>query len=237
MNIKVLWLIAARSGSKSIPNKNIAFLGGHPLLSYRINSSKNIKYKNEVWISTDSREYSEIAVKYGAKAPFIRPKELSNDNSNSVNVVLHAMEFAEDEGYEFDFIGLLEPTSPFISTSHLNEAIRKLIEDPNADSIVAVRESRPNTIFIQDESQYLDKIAERIENLEFLGRQNFIKQITPSGGVYISRWKSFYQKKSFYTSKTIGLLVDDISGIEIDEPIDLLFANFLIEKKIIDVKL
>lgn len=235
MTKKVLWLIAARSGSKSIPNKNIALLGGHPLLSYRIHTAKNTNCNNEIWISTDSIEYADIAIKYGAKAPFLRPKELADDFSNSTDVVNHAMEFAQQNCFTFDFVGLLEPTSPFITTVQLEQAIQNLKNEPEADSIVAVRESRPNTLFIQDEKKYLDQIAKEIENIKRIGRQNFSKQITPSGGFYISRWDSFLEQRSFYTCKTLGFLVDNISGLEIDEPIDFSFANFLIETNIINI--
>ena len=117
----------------------------------------------------------------------------------------------------------------------INNALGKLVSEPNADSIIAVKESRPNTIFIQDDSIYLDKIALEIENFQSLGRQNFAKQITPSGGFYISRWNSFLQNKTFYTKNSLGFFVDEFSGIEIDEPIDFLFAQFLIEKNKINV--
>jgi len=205
------------------------------LLSYRIVSALNTAIEKEVWLSTDSNEYGLIGQKYGAKLPFLRPKELSTDNSTSVEVVLHAMQYAIDTAQEFDFIGLLEPTSPFISSFQLNNALGKLVSEPNADSIIAVKESRPNTIFIQDDSIYLDKIALEIENFQSLGRQNFAKQITPSGGFYISRWNSFLQNKTFYTKNSLGFFVDEFSGIEIDEPIDFLFAQFLIEKNKINV--
>ena len=230
MKNKILWLVSARSGSKSIPNKNIKLLGGHPLLSYRIRTALNTSIDKEVWVSTDSNDYAQIAIRYGAKSPFLRPFELSLDNSSSVDVVLHAMQHAGDIGHEFDFIGLLEPTSPFISSSQLNNAVNILVNEPFANCIVAVKESRPNTIFIQDESKFLDKIAKEIGNLKSIGRQNFKRQITPSGGFYISRWNTFLKSKSFYTDKTIGFFLDDISGIEIDEPIDFLFADFIIEK-------
>jgi N-acylneuraminate cytidylyltransferase/CMP-N,N'-diacetyllegionaminic acid synthase len=143
------------------------------------------------------------------------------------------MNFANKNGFYFDFIGLLEPTSPFISTLQLDTAITNLINEPFADSIVAVRESRPNTTFIQDNDKFLDKISKKISDIKSLGRQNFKQQITPSGGFYISRWNSFLLNKTFYSEKTIGFLVDEISGLEIDEPIDFYFANFLIEKNII----
>jgi CMP-N-acetylneuraminic acid synthetase len=229
--MKVLWLVTARSGSKSIPHKNIRLLAGIPLLAHRIISAKKSKYPNDVWISTDDVAYATIAENYGALYYFLRPKELALDSSNSIDVVLHAMEHAEENGFEFDLIGLLEPTSPFITAKHLNEAIELLISDENAYGIVAVKEARPNTIFIQDEDRYLETLALNLSKLDNLGRQSFKKQITPSGGFYIARWNLFMQTKSFYTTKTLGFLVDDIASLEIDEPMDFDFAEFVASRK------
>jgi CMP-N,N'-diacetyllegionaminic acid synthase len=229
--LKVLWLVAARSGSKSVPHKNIRLLNGKPLLAYRIKSALESDYPQAVWISTDSEEYAQLAKSYGAQIPFLRPIELAQDNSNSVDVVLHAMNYAKEHHYEFDFIGLLEPTSPFITAKQLNEAIRKLADTEEAHSIVAVKESRPNTIFIQDEAPYLDILAGHIAQLSKIGRQEFKKQITPSGGFYIAKWENFLLDKSFYTKKTLAFVVNEIAALEIDEPIDFLFADFIASKE------
>jgi len=226
-NIKVLWLVAARSGSKSVPHKNIRLLNGLPLLAYRIKSALKSDYPQEVWISTDSEEYAQLAKSNGAEVPFLRPVELAQDHSNSVDVVLHAMNYAKEHNFEFDFIGLLEPTSPFISAKQLNEAIIQLANTVGAHSIVAVKESRPNTIFIQDDAPYLDVLAENLAEFSKIGRQEFKKQITPSGGFYIAKWDAFLIDKSFYTKKTLAFLVNEIAALEIDEPIDFLFADFI----------
>lgn len=231
MGIKVLWLVTARSGSKSIPHKNIRQLAGIPLLAHRVISAKKSKYPNDVWISTDDVVYAEIAKNYGAFYYFLRPKELALDSSNSIDVVLHAMKYAEVNGLEFDLIGLLEPTSPFITAKHLNEAIELLINDEKAYGIVAVKEARPNTIFIQDEDYYLETLALNLAKHDNLGRQFFKKQITPSGGFYIAKWNLFLQTKSFYTTKTLGYLVDGMASLEIDEPIDFDFAEFVSSRK------
>lgn len=231
MGIKVLWLVTARSGSKSIPHKNIRQLAGIPLLAHRIISAKKSKYPNDVWISTDDIVYAEIAKNYGACYYFLRPKELALDSSNSIDVVLHAMKYAEVNGLEFDLIGLLEPTSPFVTAKHLNEAIELLINDERAYGIVAVKEARPNTIFIQDEDHYLATLALNLAKHDTLGRQFFKKQITPSGGFYIAKWNFFLQTKSFYTTKTLGYLVDGMASLEIDEPIDFDFAEFVSSRK------
>jgi CMP-N,N'-diacetyllegionaminic acid synthase len=231
MKKKILWLIAARSGSKSIPHKNIKLLGEHPLLSYRINSVLNSNNKYDLWISTDSPKYALIAENYGAEVPFIRPEELSLDNSSSMDVVLHAMEYANKEGREYDCIGLLEPTSPFIKSRDIDKAVNLLLDNEEASSIVAVKESRPHKIFIQNDSKYLVELSENLNEINNLTRQAFEKEITPSGGFYISKWDVFLQKKTFYTSQTLSYEVDEISGLEIDELIDWDFAEFIIKNK------
>jgi CMP-N,N'-diacetyllegionaminic acid synthase len=228
--LKILWLITARSGSKSIPDKNIKLLNGKPLLAYRIESALRLKRESEIWLSTDSTVYAELGARLGAKVPFSRPSHLSSDNASSIDVVLHAMEYANKQNLSFDFIGLLEPTSPFITDIQLEMALQQLINDADAEAIVAVKESRPNTFFIQTHTKYLSVLADRFLNRANLGRQNFDTEITPSGGFYISKWQSFLQKKTFYTSKTIPFLVDDIAALEIDEPIDWEFAEFYLNK-------
>tara|TARA_B100000925_G_C21940935_1_gene444560 strand:+ start:261 stop:971 length:711 start_codon:yes stop_codon:yes gene_type:complete len=228
-NLKILWLVTARSGSKSIPDKNIKLLDGQPLLSYRIKSASQTSYPNSIWISTDSDKYAQIAKSFGAEVKFKRPNYLSKDNSSSVDVVLHAMNYAEINNYKFNFIGLLEPTSPFITTSQLDQALSKLANEEDARSIVAVIKHRPNTIFVQDESPYLDTLSKKLNRIKKMGRQEFKNQITPSGGFYIAKWDTFLEDKSFYTDKTLSFLVDEISGLEIDEPIDFSFAEFIVK--------
>ena len=237
--MKILWLVAARSGSKSVPHKNIKELGGIPLLNHRIISALNTGNvrntegsSSEVWITTDSVEYAEIAGKQGAKVPFIRPEHLATDAASSIDVVLHAMQFAKNEGLTFDAIGLLEPTSPFVTSGQLTDAVHQLFEDTTADAIVAVKETRPNTFFIQKEGDYLDVLAGRFEQQKALGRQFFDKEITPCGGFYIAKWSNFLEKQTFYTAKTRAYLVDEIAGLEIDEPIDWLWAEFIINQRL-----
>lgn len=231
----ILWLVTARAGSKSVPNKNIRYLGDLPLLAYRIKSALKISSKENVWVSTDSKEYGEIGVGAGASLPFMRPEHLATDTASSMDVVAHAMEFAEKNGRKFSFLGLLEPTSPFIYPDQLSAAVEKLASDAGADAIVAVKDARPNSIFIQQERQYLDVLAANLLKLKNIGRQNFGKEITPSGGFYITRWESFKNTKTFYTPKTLPFLVGRESEIEIDEEMDLYFAEFLIKERKVDI--
>lgn len=237
MKKNILWLITARSGSKSIPDKNIKLLGGCPLISYRIKSALNTQVSGDIWVSTDSEKYAQIAKVYGAEIPFMRPDYLATDDASSMDVVLHAMQFASILNKKYDFIGLLEPTSPFIQSTDLDKAIELLNVNKNASAIVATKESRPNRIFIQKEDKYLGELADNLKLYKKLGRQSFGKEITPSGGFYISKWDAFLESKSFYTETTLSYIVDDISGLEIDEPLDWEFAEFIITKTFLKKKI
>ena len=236
MKDNILFVITARSGSKSISDKNIKNLGDTPLIGYRIKSALSISNKNNVWVSTDSVKYSKIASKFGATIPFLRPSELSEDDSSSIDVVLHAMNYAEQNGLEKQFIGLLEPTSPFVYYSVIINATEMLEKNSHANSIVACREARPNTFFIQEDNLYLNTLAERFKNKTYLRRQDHKKQITPSGGFYISRWKDLLKNKTFYTKLTLSYKIPDECGVEIDEPIDWTYAEYILSNKIVDLE-
>ncbi|MCE2971980.1 MAG: cytidylyltransferase domain-containing protein [Bacteroidota bacterium] len=229
---KILWIVVARSGSKAIPGKNIKLLGGVPLMAYRIKSALSSKYSNDIWISSDSEDYAKIAEEYGAKKMFIRPAELADDNASSSDVLLHAMNFALSIKQSYELIGLLEPTSPFVTTLELDLAIDQLDASDDATAIVAIKESRPNTIFIQEESLYLEILSKNIESMKIQGRQAFKKEITPSGGFYISKWDTFLKSKTFYTNKTLGFELKGVSTLEIDEPDDWQFADYIVKNKL-----
>jgi CMP-N,N'-diacetyllegionaminic acid synthase len=232
----VLWLIVARSQSKSIRHKNVKLLNGMPLFGYRVKTALSISVPSSVWCSTDSKRYAKMAREFGASTPFLRPKYLASDSTSSIDVVLHAMNFSERNENNFEFIALLEPTSPFVYKKDILTALEVLKGNKEATAIVSVRESRPNTIFIQNEADYLDVMAERLKNEGNLRRQKFPKQITPSGGFYISRWESLKMLKTFYSETTVPYLIPDETSLEIDEPVDWRWAEFLIEKKIVDLR-
>lgn len=234
-SIKVLWLIVARAGSRSVPNKNIKLLGRYPLLAYRIKLALSISEASNVWLSTDNDEYAAIGRQFGANIPFIRPSELATDTARSADVVLHAMDFAEKNGYQYEYIGLLEPTSPFIYHDDILKALNVLNDDQQADSIVAVKRVRTNSFFVQDQDVYLSELAVRLEQVRQNNRQHFKDQVTPSGGFYISKWNSFKSKATFYTRHTIPYSVPVECELEIDEPIDWTWAEFLLERKIINI--
>jgi len=118
---KILAIIPARGGSKRLPNKNILPMGSKPLIAWSIESAKESKYVDDVIVSTDSQAIYDVAQKYGAHTPFIRPLELAQDDTRSIDVVIHALEFFKKEKY--DYVILLQPTSPLREASDIDGAI------------------------------------------------------------------------------------------------------------------
>lgn len=232
--VDVLFLIPARSGSKGVPNKNIRKLFNIPLLAIRGLTALKLTTCENVWLSTDSILYSQIAQQFGVTVPFMRPAYLSEDTASSADVVLHAMEYAEKIGKDYKYIALLEPTSPFVYEEDLKNAIEMLRNEENSSAIVAAKVVETNSIFIQKQTKYLDVLAENLKNREGLRRQDFISEVTPAGGFYISKWDEFKKYKTFYSSSTLSYILPEESSLEIDSIIQFHWAEFMVESNIID---
>ena len=140
--MKVLALIPARSGSKGVKDKNIASVGGHPLLAYSIAVAKLCENIDEVIVSTDSRDYAAAATKYGAAVPFIRPKSLALDSSVDSGFFIHAMEWYENNNISLpDFVVHLRPTSPIRDSTVLRQAISFMAENPEFTALRSAHET------------------------------------------------------------------------------------------------
>lgn len=134
--MEVLAIIPARSGSKSVKDKNIRLMNGKPMLAYSIEHGLASEKINRVIVSTDSSRYADIALQYGAEVPFLRPKEISGDTSLDIEVFEHALNFLkEKEGYIPDIVVQLRPTYPIRRTEDIDRMIQLLIEDKTIDSV------------------------------------------------------------------------------------------------------
>ena len=134
---KILGIILARGGSKGIKNKNIKLINGKPLIYWTIKSALKSKKLSKVILSTDSKKIALIGKKYNLDVPFIRPKKLAKDNTPSVDAIEHALNFLKKSGEEFEFVALLEPTSPLRSVQDIDKSINKIIMK-KADSLVSI---------------------------------------------------------------------------------------------------
>lgn len=133
---QVVAIIPARSGSKGVKDKNIRLLNGHPMIAYTIAAAKLAKGIDRVIVSTDSEKYAEIARKYGAETPFLRPAEISGDTSTDIEFMQHAINWLyENEGTVPEYWVHLRPTNPLRQCDIIDDAINKMLADENADSL------------------------------------------------------------------------------------------------------
>ncbi len=237
--MKVLFVITARGGSKGVPKKNIRILGGMPLIAYKIIAAKKCRYENRIIVSTDDRDIAEVAKNYGAEVPFIRPAKLATDLASSADVVLHSINWVSENSQEkYDYVCLLEPSSPFASYKDLNEALR-LIEENDADTLLGVREVDVTTNFIHplDNNGKLSEFYYAIKELKSIRRQDQKKEYTMNGCMYIAKWDYFLKNKLFHSENSIPYIMPEESSIEIDTILDYEIACRIVEKGLIDVSL
>lgn len=173
--MEVLAIIPARSGSKSVLNKNIRMLNGKPMMAYSIQHAKNSKSINRIIVSTDSKEYKSIAEQYGAEVPFIRPKYISGDKSLDIEVFQHALSYLEaKEGYIPDIVVQLRPTYPIREVSDIDKMVDMLIKDKKADSVrcVAPAKEIAYKMWRKDANNYLQPILSDIYEAYNMPRQS-----------------------------------------------------------------
>ena len=233
--MNVLAIIPARSGSKSIRNKNLRLLGDHPLIAHSIIHSKKSKLISRTIVSTDSEEIASISRNYGAETPFLRPKEIADDLSRDYEYVKHALDWlSEEENYKPEIIVQFRPTTPLRNIELIDKAIRFFIENPNADSLRAIVEVKfsPYKMWTIKEG-----FLEPIIKSEIYEAYNAPRQILPviyqqDGFIDIVRRSTIYLKNSITGDKIFPFLIDSES-IDIDYESELKNANLLIklEKK------
>lgn len=143
MNNKILAIIPARAGSKSVPNKNIREIAGKPMIAYSIEHALESKLINRVIVSTDSEQYAQIAKYYGAEVPFLRPAEYATDTALDYDVFFHALTWLkEHEGYQPDVVVQLRPTYPIRKAEDIDAMIQMLLDYPEADSVRSMAKAK-----------------------------------------------------------------------------------------------
>lgn len=235
--MKILGVITARGGSKSIPRKNIKELAGKPLIAWTIEAATSSNVFGRVILSTDDDEIAAIGKKFGAEVPFMRPKELAEDTTPHLPVMQHAVNWLkEHEGYEPDFVAILQPTAPLRQAFHLREAI-ELLQKTNADSVVAMVEipghNSPYWAVKVDEQGLGtlllsgDPIRKRIPR-----RQSLPKAYTHSGALYCFRTKLLFDpiEPNFYGDKVAAYIMDSKYNVNIDDPEDWVLAEAAVKK-------
>ncbi|HEY4507125.1 MAG TPA: acylneuraminate cytidylyltransferase family protein [Candidatus Paceibacterota bacterium] len=235
MSQKIYSIIQARGGSKGVPGKNIKFLGGYPVIAYSIAASKLSKRISRNIVSTNSPEISEIAKKYGAEVPFIRPEEFAQDNSTDLDVFTHAIKWLEEnEGDLPDLLVQLRPATPLRDPIMMDSAIEKLGADPRATSLRSAHKlaEPPQKMFKIGEGGYWTGFFPDDPRPEYynLPRQSFPTAFHPNGYVDIVRPDFIKQNPGlFYGQKSLAF--ETPFTIEIDTPEDVEYLEYIFTKK------
>ena len=219
---RVLALIPARGGSKGIPKKNVIDLGGKPLIAWTIEEAKKSEYIDQLTLSSDDHEIINTAKQYGCEVPFFRPKELAADNTPVIDPIIHAL--TELPG--FDYVVLLQPTSPFRTVGDIDSCIKKcVIENSNVVVSVTETDKSPYWMFNIDDEDFLHPI---LSGAIPKRRQDSSKVYLLNGAVYVANVNWLIENKTFISSETRSYVMPKDRSIDIDDVNDLAFARYLI---------
>ena len=188
--MKTLYLIPARAGSKGIPGKNHKPLGGKPLILYSLELARELSADEHICISSDDETIGKIVKAEGYELPFARPAHLASDTAGSYEVMLHALDFYASRGINYDQLVLLQPTSPFRTKKHLQEALA--LYTPDLDIVVSVKISHANPYFIlmeEDKDGWLQLSKPAI----YARRQDAPDAYELNGAIYIINTSSLRQ--------------------------------------------
>lgn len=232
---KILALIPARGGSKGLPRKNIRPLLGKPLIAWSIEHGLSSKYLDSVVVSTDDEEIASIAKKHGAQAPFLRPKELATDEATSIDVIAHAVDSLRVAGDAFDYLVLLEPTSPLREAPDIDACIERLVDAAAALAIVSVAKlegAHPEfNVLIDKTTGYIRKVNGGAD-FRILRRQELPDAYFLEGTIYMSDIGALLSRRTFYHEMTLAYVVPRWKSVEIDELTDFICAEALLKARL-----
>lgn len=221
---KLLCIIPARGGSKRIPHKNIAIFRGKPIISYPIEIVQKCNIASELMVSTDDEEIAKIAESYGAKIPFFRSINTSNDHAGVADVLIEVVNRYKEMGREFEYVLCVFATDPMLQEKTLLEAYNKLTSHPEADSISTVQAySYPpqRSMFINDKGElemvHPEYYAARSQDLQVIYHD--------SCQFFIFRTASLLRDKSLYTRHTLPVILRESESQDIDTPEDWKLAE------------
>lgn len=216
-------VIPARSGSKGLKDKNIKLLDGKPLLAYSIDAALKSGIFDCVHVSTDSREYADIAKKYGADVPFLRSAELASDTANTWDALRFVIGKYEESGRNFDTICLLQPTSPLRDETDIQKAYQ-IYEEKEAESVISVCETEHSL-------QICNTLGENASMRGFIDmkkvgrRQEMSVYYRLNGAIYIQSVALLMEAGDLYGNKSYAYVMDRRNSVDIDDELDFMFAE------------
>lgn len=227
---KIIAIIPARGGSKSIPKKNIVNLSGYPLIAYSIAAAKLTKSIERIIVSTDDQKIAQVAKKYGAEMPFLRPKKFARDNSPDTEFMLHVIEWMKKkEGFIAPYLVLLRPTTPFRNPQQIEKAIQKIMDHPKATSLCSAEKidiSPYKCVKLKNDFFYDLSLNNSQPESFNLPRQTFPDVYFPNGYIDIIKSKSIIKTGTLYGKKILAFITDPVDDIDTPDHLQNIRNNF-----------
>lgn len=234
---RILALITARGGSKGLPRKNLLPLLGKPLVAWTVEQGCRCPIIDRVIVSTDDQEIAEVARRAGADVPFMRPAELAQDQSTSLDVVIHALDWCAAKRDLFDYLVLLEPTSPLRRHGDLQQALEMLIErEAEAEAIVSLGEIHLENPFVMKVIQNGLLAPLFAGEKAITQRQQYPKAYFPYGVIYASKVSSIRNNRTFYPERTLPFPIARWQNYEIDDRLDFLCVEAVMKDRLKEVE-
>jgi len=233
MFIQTLIIVPARSGSKGLPDKNIKVLGDKPLLVWTARAIQKANPGNCVAVlSTDSERYADVSREAGLSVPFIRPVDCSDDTASALAVIDHALQwFLSEYNYLPEQVMWLQPTSPFRSSAIIEQALATMAQR-QADGVIGCKEiHRDLTTLFRTRDGFLTALSEQRVQTR---RQDVEPLLTPNGAMYLCKTSVLREKRSFYSERTLPLVMDAIMSLDIDTPTDWAMAEALVAAGLVE---
>lgn len=226
--VNIVALIPARGGSKRLPKKNIKIFHGKPLIFYSIAGAMNAGYFNGVYVSTEDSEIKKISMKFGAKI-IDRPSELAEDNTTSIDVILHALEYFKQNSIKCDVLTLLQPTSPLRESKHIKNALDIYFQE-DCSSVISFTEFDHSPYWSFEINSLNNMIPLYPESIKIARSQDLKKIYRPNGAIYIANVDSIKKNAGFFSEKIIPYIMTPESSIDIDNLIDFKLASIIKDK-------
>ena len=224
----VLAIIPARGGSKGVLRKNIRELGGKPLIAWTIGEAKKSNYIDRIILSSEDDEIIEVAKQWGCEVPFIRPRELAQDNTPGIDPVIHAIEMLPEK---YDYIVLLQPTSPLRRTEDIDGCLEFTIAQ-GVTSCVSVTEPEKSPYWMYQMAQDSHRLEPLlVQTHEATRRQDLPTVYALNGAVYVITSRALLENKDFITNETIGYVMSKEHSVDIDTELDFEFVSCLLAKR------
>ncbi len=224
-------IIPARSGSKGLPDKNIKTINGKPLMAWSILAAKDSGLFDEIMVSTDSEEYKDIAMEFGANVPFLRNADTSTDVASTWDAVREVIvNYEERYDQSFDTVCLLQPTSP-LRTSKDGINAFQIFEEKKADAVVSVckLEHAIKTINTLPVDGCMDGFLDSRSNAR---RQDAGEYYRLNGAIYIQKVSLLLKGENIYGPKSFAYIMDKAHSVDIDDINDFRMADFLMSSRI-----